>query len=63
MSARRPWKERRVNLARAMVLTLDGPGDEWLMLCRGVRSSTKPPKATRSPQPRTRRRLRVTGNA
>jgi DNA primase catalytic core len=38
----------------ATVLTIDGPGDEWLMLCRGVRTTTSAPKQTRPP-PRRRR--------
>lgn len=59
MSARRPWRESRVKLAQAVVLTLDGPGDEWLMLCRGTRMPA-PPKQTRSPP---RRRPRATGHA
>jgi hypothetical protein len=54
MSARRPWKESRVKLAQAVVLTLDGPGDEWLMICRGTRSTVSAPRQTRSP-PRRRR--------
>jgi hypothetical protein len=59
MTGRRIWKESRVKLVQATVLTLDGPGDEWLMLCRGVRAPA-PPKQTRSPP---RRRLRATGHA
>jgi hypothetical protein len=60
MSARRPWKESRVKLTHATVLTLDGPGDEWLMLCRGLRAPASAPRQTRSPP---RRRPRATGHA
>jgi len=51
MSAPR-WKETKVRLRQANVLIIDGPGDEWLVLCRGQRATNETPAAPGRPQPR-----------
>jgi len=64
MAARKRYKEEKLQLREATVLIMDGPGDKWLMLCRGTRPTGTPPASPRRTKPTPPRpRRRPTGNA